>query len=316
LLWPVAVGAVLAAVLLATPTVPFVAAIGPVKAESVATAVRDAVITGQNNTATPRATTPSLLTAATDSENIGGCSAYGKLTSKICEYGDPTGTKTAIIFGASHSTMWLPAIAAAAKADHWKLFPIIKEACGYDTYTNVIPGGNPNNTCAEWYKWAKVQIAKLHPNVIIIGSYTDTKYWARGEATIIAQLKPLTKRVILLSDTPWIPEPAGCLLKPGANQGTCLWQERSSRIQAAAQTKAIAGAAHVNYIDVTPWFCDDGLCPSIINDIIPYKDGAHVTPQYAKFLAPAMTSALNLNGSTSITPTSVPVATTTSKGTQ
>jgi peptidoglycan/LPS O-acetylase OafA/YrhL len=313
-LWPVAVGAVLTVAVLAAPTVPFVAASAAATTAAaqvpVATAIADAVAAGQANAAIPSATTPSLLSAATDSENIGACSAYNKLTSKICEYGDPTGTKTVVVIGASHSTMWVPAIAAAAKADHWKFFPVVKEACGYEDYTDTAPGGNPNNTCAEWYKWAKVQIAKLHPNVIIIGSYTDTKYWARGEATIIAQLKPLTKRVILLSDTPWIPEPAGCLLKPNVNQGSCLWQERSSRVQAAAQTKAIAGAAHVNYIDVTPWFCDAGLCPSIINDIIPYKDGAHVTPQYATYLGTAMTVALNLNGASTIQPTSVAIPTT------
>jgi O-acetyl-ADP-ribose deacetylase (regulator of RNase III) len=72
----------------------------------------------------------------------------------------------------------------------------------------------------------------------------------------------------------------------------------------------------VNYIDVTPWFCDDGLCPSIIDGFIPYKDGAHVTPQYSAYLGKAMTTALNLNGTSTVQPTSVaiPAATTTTTG--
>jgi hypothetical protein len=108
----------------------------------------------------------------------------------------------------------------------------------------------------------------------------------------------------LLSDTPWIPNPAICLLKPGATQGTCLHHESPKRVRAQAQTKQVASEEDVNYVNVTPWFCDDELCPSVINDIIPYKDGSHVTPEYSKYLGLAMMKALNLDGSSVNPPTS------------
>ncbi len=309
LLWPVAVGLVLVTVFVATPSVPFAAATGPVTVIPVANAVANAVADGLANTPIPSATTPSLLAAPTDDENIGECRWYHRLANRVCEFGDRTGKKTVMVFGNSHATMWVPAIAAAAKASHWKFYPIVKEACGYDIYTAVAPGVSLTNQCPEWFAWAKTVIARLHPNVIVIGSYTKTADWIAGEKATIDQLKPLTQRLVLLSDTPWIPSPAGCLLKPGNAQGNCLWHESTARINAQTNTAAVASEEGVDYIDVTPWFCDEGLCPSIIDDIIPYKDGSHVTPEYATFLGNAMTRALNLRGGAVVQPGSVSLPT-------
>jgi peptidoglycan/LPS O-acetylase OafA/YrhL len=307
LLWPIAIGLVLFVTLVATPTSPFAAAAGPASQVSVSVAVADAVASAQANLPVPSATTPSLLDAPTDDENIGQCSGYHKYANKICEYGDNEGKKTVVVFGNSHATMWVPAIAGAAKAAHWKFFPVVKEACGFEYYTDIVPGLGPANQCPSWFKWAKSVIKRLHPNVIVIGSYTKTPLWIRGEETTIAQLKPLTKRLILLSDTPWIPSPAGCLLKPGVTQENCLWKEAASRVTAQTETASVASKEKVNYINVTKWFCDDSLCPSVIDGIIPYKDGSHVTPEYSKFLAKAMANALNLGGNNVVQPTSTPI---------
>ncbi|HVB52448.1 MAG TPA: acyltransferase family protein [Acidimicrobiales bacterium] len=307
LLWPVATGLVLIVVLIVTPTVPFAASVGPAAKVPVAVAVAQAVTAAENRAPVPPLTSPSLLSAPSDSENIGDCSGFNKLRNKICEFGDPSGTKTIVVFGNSHTTMWVPAIARAAKAEHWKFFPVVKESCGYDFYTALARGVSPNSQCPQWYAWAKNVIAHLHPNVIVIGSYTKTSDWFQGEKTTIAQLKPLTKRLVLLSDTPWIPSPAGCLLRSGVTQKNCLWHESPKRVRAQRLTREVALQEQVNYVDVTPWFCDDKLCPSLINGIVPYKDGAHVTPQYSRYLGNAMQKALNLKGTKVIQPTLVPL---------
>jgi hypothetical protein len=198
--------------------------------------------------------------------------------------------------------MWIPAISVAAKANNWKFFPIVKQACGYDTYSNVVPGLNPNNDCAKFYAWAKLQISKLHPEVIAMGSYTGTKFWQQGQTVVVGQLKLSAPRFILLSDTPWIPEPAACLLKSRATLKSCLSHENTGRISAQRLTMKVSQHLHVQYLDVTPWFCSKKLCPSLINDIIPYYDGAHVTRQYSKFLGKDMNSALNLDGAKVVQP--------------
>jgi hypothetical protein len=266
-----------------------------------------AVADGEQNDPLPATTTPTAALALLDHVNLGRCSAFRRLRSSICNYGDPNGTKTIVVFGNSHSAMWVPALAVAAKADHWKLYPVVKESCGYDTYTDVVPGLNPANQCSSWYDWAKTVIAGLHPNALMMGSYTFTTYWARGERLVISQLRPLTKRFILLSDSPWIPAPSGCIVRLNATQGTCLRHESSHRIAAQAKTRAIANFMHVQYLDITPLLCDARLCPSVIDGIIPTADGSHVTPQYSAFVASALDKGINLTGSDTIPIVSVPV---------
>jgi hypothetical protein len=266
-----------------------------------------AVADGEQNDPLPATTTPTVEDALRDHVNLGRCSAFHRLRSSICNYGDPNGTKTVVVFGNSHSAMWVPALAVAAKADHWKLYPVVKESCGYDTYTDVVPGLDPQNDCSSWYEWAKTVIARLHPNVLVLGSYTKTTYWALGERTAIAQLRPLTKRFVLLSDSPWIPAPSGCFLHVNATQGTCLRQESPLRIAAQAKTHAIAEVMHVQYLDITPLLCDARRCPSVIDGIIPTADGSHVTPQYSSFVALALDEGINLTGSHTIAIVSVPV---------
>jgi hypothetical protein len=266
-----------------------------------------AVADGEQNDPLPATTTPTVAHALHDHVDLGRCSAFRRLRSAICNYGDPNGTKTVVVFGNSHSAMWVPALAVAAKADHWKFYPVVKESCGYDTYTDVVPRLNPANACSSWYDWAKTVIARLHPNVLVMGSYTFTTYWALGERLVISQLRPLTKRFILLSDSPWIPAPAQCFLYPNATQGTCLRHESQTRIATQVKTHAIATMMHVQYLDITPLLCDDRLCPSVIDGIIPTADGSHVTPQYSAFVAPAFDEGINLKGGHTIAIVSAPV---------
>jgi hypothetical protein len=266
-----------------------------------------AVADGEQNDPLPATTTPTVAHALHDHVNLGLCSAFRRLRSAICNYGDPNGTKTVVVFGNSHSAMWIPALAVAAKADHWKLYPVVKESCGYDTYTDVVPGLNAANQCSAWYDWAKTVIAGLHPNVLVMGSYTFTTYWALGERLVISQLRPLTKRFVLLSDSPWIPAPSGCFLHLNATQGTCLRHESPERIAAQVKTHAIAKVMHVQYLDITPLLCDARQCPSVIDGIIPTADGSHVTPQYSAFVALALDEGINLTGSNTIAIVSAPV---------
>ncbi len=266
-----------------------------------------AVADGEQNDPLPATTTPTVADALGDHVDLGRCSAFRRLRSAICNYGDPDGTKTVVVFGNSHSAMWVPALAVAAKADHWKLYPVVKESCGYDTYTDVVPDLKPANQCSSWYDWAKTVIARLHPNAIVMGSYTKTTYWELGERLVIAQLRPLTKRFVLLSDSPWIPAPSECLQYPNATQGTCLRHEPPLRIVAQAKTRAIAKAMHVQYLDITPLLCDDRQCPSVIDGIIPTADGSHVTPQYSAFVALALDAGINLTGGHTVAIVSVPV---------
>ncbi|HEY5103963.1 MAG TPA: acyltransferase family protein [Acidimicrobiales bacterium] len=311
LLWPAAVGLVVTTVALATPASAFAASTTPIANVSVVTAVADAVAAAQANTPVPTDTTPSLLTASTDHVDLGNCDAYNTPSWHVCQYGDAKGLKTVVVIGNSHSSMWVPALSVAAKAANWKFYPIVDEACGYEQFVNLKKLYGAKNHCAVWYDRALSIIKGLHPDVIVVGTYTGSSKWAQGEPIMLNQLKQLTKRIIVLSDTSSIPSPAGCLLSTGVTQSNCLWPITSTRAAYTILTSNIATNTGSQFINVTPWFCDDKLCPSLINNIVPSFDGAHLTPQYSTYLGIAMGTALNLRGSKVIEPLSIPVPVTT-----
>lgn len=269
-------------------------------------AVANAVVAVKSWTALPSVLVPSLATASRDGVNLGACSQYPRLTRKVCNLGDPTGTKTLVVFGNSHSVMWVPALSLIAKAEGWKLYPIVREACAYEVFVNMGQFWNPQNPCSTFYVWAKTAIERLHPDVIVMGSYDESPGWIAGEEQVIRQLKPMTKRFILLGDDVHGVAPEACLAQADATQGTCTRPEGSNAH--VIQAEKIAATTKVNFLDIRPLMCEDKTCPAVIGGFIPTKDSAHLTPQFSAFVAPALALALNLGGrdTIKIVPVAVP----------
>jgi len=294
--WPLTVGAVIVVAQMVTPTLTYSSSKGPTSAISPVAAVAAAVKAGEANAPVPHSTSPSLLTASDDWVRLGKCSAYQALTSKICQMGDANSRHTVVLFGDSHSVMWTPALKVAAARAHWKFFPVVKEACGYDWYVNYQDQLPANNQCTLWYRWALVQLARLHPDVIVMGTYANTTWWKEGQIQVLNDLHRFAPRVILLSDTPWIGSPADCLLTRGATQGTCLKTLRPLVIALNHQSARVARASHSQFLNTFGWFCLAARCPSLIDGLVPFYDGAHLTPEYSRYLGPALADALNLTG--------------------
>jgi hypothetical protein len=269
-------------------------------------AVANAVAAVKSWAAVPSVLVPPLATASSDGVDLGACSQYPVLTGKLCNLGDPTGDKTLVVFGNSHSVMWVPALSLIARAEGWKLYPIVREACAYEIYPNLHGEWDPHNKCSTFYDWAKKAIKKLHPDVIVMGSFNETLEWVAGEKMIVRQLKPLTKRFILLGDVVGGESPETCLARAGATQGTCAKPEGSNSLE--LQARSIASSTKVDFLDIRPLSCEDAICPAVIDGLIPTKDRAHMTPQFSAFVAPALALALNLGGShtINIVPVAVP----------
>jgi hypothetical protein len=216
-----------------------------------------------------------------------------------------------VVFGNSHSVMWVPGLIVLAKQEHLKLYPVVKEACAYEAFPDLNHEWNISNECTTFYDWAKKTIKRLHPDVIVIGTFSRTPHWVAGETSVINTLKLLTPRLILLGDTPYTKAPAQCLLQTGATQGSCLSSQTVLSTKVQVKVQDIATSTRVQSLNMTNLFCDDALCPAVINGLIPTWDGKHLTPQYSTFLAPALESALNVLGTKVVPIGSLSVASTT-----
>lgn len=278
-------------------------------------AVATAVAAGLSGAPLPSSIEPPLNNYANGGVNLGRCDLPGITATHLCQVGDPHGSKTVVIFGNSHATMWVPALESVALAAHWKLYLVLKDACGYDTYIDYHHRWHVPNNCTKWYQSAVTTIASLHPDVLIIGSYSGTPYWYQAEDLIVQSMRHLAHRFVIIGDDPRSPAPGACLNKLGATQGTCLYTEPQTDIDAEITNADLARDADVQYVGVGPLFCDAGYCPALINGFLPTKDGAHLTRDYSASLSNAFGYLLNLTGGNTRTITSLPLPTTSTTST-
>ena len=101
--------------------------------------------------------------------------------------------------------------------------------------------------------------------------------------------------MFFIADTPWqagsVPD---CLSAHPDEPSACV-RDRKAAINRPARRKLIeetvrAGGATV--IDPAPWFCTATQCPSVIGNILVYRDQHHMTTAYSRLLAPLLGDAL------------------------
>jgi hypothetical protein len=252
-------------------------------------AVQASVGDAQRAAPIPGDLSPSIDKVEADYKTLGDCSGYNKTSSNFCQYGDPQSPKLMVVFGDSHSTMWVPSLTVDAMKAHWQLIPVIKEACGFAEYTGPVP-----SQCGEWYTWAKKTIKTLHPDLIVVSVYVIPG-WESGARQVVNDLKGLGTRVLLMSDAPGIKvSSVACLLTKGATQKTCLWPQPVEHLKADTETQSIAQQANIEFVNVSSWFCHQLSCPTIIDSIVAYVDAEHLTDTYARYLAPDLAPRLKL----------------------
>ena len=91
--------------------------------------------------------------------------------------------------------------------------------------------------------------------MIVMGSYTKTTNWALGERIVIAQLRPLTKRFVLLSDSPWIRHRLTVFFSRTRIKARAYATSHRYASRCKWRRNAIATVMHVQYLDITPLLC-------------------------------------------------------------
>jgi hypothetical protein len=101
-------------------------------------------------------------------------------------------------------------------------------------------------------------------------------------------------KVAVLGDTPFLSQdPIDCLAAPKAEASACA--EPATTVLRDPEWRAIvrteAQRAGVPVIDPVPWLCG-ARCPTVLGDLLVYRDTNHLTVEYAAMLAPLLSSEL------------------------
>ncbi len=258
-------------------------------------AVFDAVVAVHHNAPLPKVLVPNGATLAQENTAITYDTPYGcqpsfgsGVTSSICKLGDPSSNRIVAVFGDSHAGMWVPALLPIAKAQHFAVVVLDKPGC-YVNRTHLNLAGWP---CASWYRWAVQQDRKLHPAATLVDFKLTGGYLEDHPSMTIADLRSVLSMVrngVWLEDAPGqTQKTATCITAAGATQRSCSSRVTTGYAGLVEDIGTMLSQSHHLSIPTLQWFCDDGICPSVINHTLTTHDGDHLTMEYSADLAPLL----------------------------
>jgi hypothetical protein len=166
--------------------------------------------------------------------------------------------------------------------------------------------GREYTECAQWRDAALQKVQALKPDLFIFGSAPAAftpQQWTEGTARVLARLIPAATRIVLLADTPALPfDGPQCLMQQALRPAWLADAKRCTSAPGNAGAEAIRRSlqatasrfANVEFVDLGPHVCPDGLCRAELDGRVTYRDNQHLSGSFAESLAPEMARALRV----------------------
>ncbi len=267
-----------------------------------------AIVDASVMTGLPGNLTPGLQRAISDMPVIynNNCHAgFSALVPKKCVFGDPASSVVVGLYGDSHAAQWFPAMEKVALKRHWKLMTYTKRGCppaDIATYSSVL--GKVYKECGAWRKNVLKQMVTDGVQVVFVAHFDRLlsastrkpmwqKEWREAIQGTITSLEEKGITPVLIQDTPY----------PGQDVPTCLSrsytniQQCSPSISAAYRDdmqQMLVDFDHEgrNVLWVKNWFCASVSCPTVVGNVLVYRDDNHMTVTYSSLIAPLLDSAI------------------------
>ncbi|SDP97641.1 acyltransferase family protein [Lentzea jiangxiensis] len=232
------------------------------------------------------------------------------LPEDACSWGEPTAQKTLVLLGDSHAAQYSTPLIDFAEGPgrgRWKVKAMTRNGC---PFTTVPPSeaGWPFTVCSEQNLGVLERVKALKPDLVVLSGMSREAYesdlkWTwntredmlRGYREMLAAFSVADIPVAVVKDLP----------RPDGQVPRCL--ERNRRDVAACGTsqaeafagegdplvEAAAGFPRTTIVDLTPWYCRDGVCPAVVGNVVVYRNN-HVTNLYSRTLATPLLSRLGM----------------------
>jgi hypothetical protein len=174
--------------------------------------------------------------------------------------------------------------------------------------------GGPSTDCEAFQNWAREQVEQLQPDVVVLGSEANRRGFTTDDGKLvddvptmatmyrdgmqreIEDLSPNAGRVILIGDPPAVVEhPGRCLSERDATLKSCLSKEDQVSLTFIDSLRQAARNEGIEFVETASWFCDDGLCPSVVGDYIAHRDRTHISQSYAGYLTDELEAQIHLD---------------------
>jgi hypothetical protein len=232
-----------------------------------------------------------------------GC-ALNNIETRIvdCVFGDPEGSRTMVLVGDSHAQMWFPALNAIAKANHWRLVPLVKFSCRFfdlPMFSEILQ--RPFAECETWKAAVLKRLNELNPDLTVVSVAHGMTVLAAAHDSPVVQGEALARYLARFPG-----EKAVIVDVPGSayDVPACLARNRSDVTECATPRRLAANARHAlleetateisgaTLVDMTDRICTPEVCPAVIDRMITYRDNQHLTATFARSLAPVLQARL------------------------
>ena len=273
--------------------------------ETALTAVVDALAV----TVLPDNLRPAIEEATADRPVLydNGCHRWQKTTVyDQCIFGDPFGTVTVAMWGDSHMAQWYNALDQIAIANHWRLITVTQGGCPFIEVAVYNEGaGTDLPNCRKWRTSVRQYMRDQHVDIVLVsetyglrnsGSHhlISADQWREQLPLVLQSLRADGIEPIVIGDaanpTEVVPN---CLARHRNDIAFCEARIDDEHTSAVLQTiNDVTAALDVSFIDPTRWLCHESRCPTVIGDILVYRDGHHLTTTLALWLQPVIEQVL------------------------
>ncbi|WP_460712422.1 SGNH hydrolase domain-containing protein [Nocardioides dilutus] len=276
--------------------------------------VRRAVEAARAGDPIPEATAPSVQELKQDYARGGACPAFYRSDGdwRLCARGDPDGERTLVVIGDSHARQWGSPLDILAEREGYTAYHLVRLGCPAADLTPWLnKRDGPNVVCERFHAWTVEQVRALQPDVVVLAtSFNPNGYVVDGAqvldeserllllrdgmARLAAMLEPDVGRFVVIGDPPAVQlSPVKCLLRAKtldrcAAPGSALSLQANDAVRGAAQDAA------AKYVSTAEWFCLDNYCPTVLGELLSYRDQNHVSDTYARYLTEVLGAELAL----------------------
>jgi len=236
---------------------------------------------------------PSIDRAFEDTQGQYACYSLQLKGLKTCTFGyeGPDAIRIALV-GDSKAVALLPAIKPILLANKWNLTTYAGEGCQLAVKTEVDPGVVPGGTfekCIDRMPEIQSKLLSNHYDFVVStsgrGHGLPADWYAKAWEPIVAA----GSRVIVVVDNPVNSQEAlDCLSRANIGLGRdadCGTPTAVALADPDTQIEAAQLVPGTKVIDFTPYYCLAEKCPSVIGDVVVYRDTGHATATFAKTLA-------------------------------
>jgi peptidoglycan/LPS O-acetylase OafA/YrhL len=214
-----------------------------------------------------------------------------------CTFGDVTNRKIphVVLVGDSHAQMLMPALETLVKQGKISVTAQLKGSCAWTRDPINHYNQARIDSCQQWKAKLEPWLIKQAPTTDLIITTGYAKFNGGSPAEQVKSMqaawKPLARLgvpIVAVRDNPRHSEsPLDCLERAREiTPTTCASKEKDVLGNFDAFQKTAGTVKGSKLLDLTKYYCRDGICPAVIGGVTVYRDVTHMTVTYSKTLGP------------------------------